>query len=574
MKKLYYYIPLLVGVLLYACKNDVTTIDGFEADISTIEAEAVGGEYFVTVRSAEEWVAMVDEPWVMVSPANGRGVTRCSIKIDSALMDNARSATIDISSGFDDPKSIAITQKGFEKKITPEKSDIEIAASAVKADRWVEFDVTTTVKFKVESSANWITVDDDYSDKLDLNRGMRPRTTRVRLDWKMNSDPKERIDTLCFISDDADTLATLNIRQAAGPLIEDNRAGDSLAVITIFEKLECLSDNGISSTESMNRWDCVRLWRSTDNLPLDADGLPIKEAIGRVRDLDLSYFNTEDGVPVEIKHLKYLETLSLFGNVNTMLKSIDLGEEVATLEYLKDLRIAAFGLVSLPGNFANLKNLESLDLNSNNFNEIPAVITRDNFPKLRKLNLSSNRRASITDLRKRNSANEDGIGAYANMNKSDVVKNLFLWEELEELQLSYNYIEGALPDFEQMPPYTAEDVKEFGDTVNWAVENRLPRILPNMRSLKINLNFMSGEVPDWLLYHPRLLEWGPEVLIFPQQEKGVNSEGESVGFANAPANFEYYFKKYPLYRGRYEGDISDDKSEGTEGNDDNAEKEE
>ena len=571
MKKLYYYIPLLVGVLLYACKNDVTTIDGFEADISTIEAEAVGGEYFVTVRSAEEWVAMVDEPWVMVSPANGRGVTRCSIKIDSALMDNARSTTIDISSGFDEPKSIAITQKGFEKKITPEKSDIEIAASAVKADRWVEFDVTTTVKFKVESSANWITVDDDYSDKLDLNRGMRPRTTRVRLDWKMNSDPKERIDTLCFISDDADTLATLNIRQAAGPLIEDNRAGDSLAVITIFEKLECLSDNGISSTESMNRWDCVRLWRSTDNLPLDADGLPIKEAIGRVRDLDLSYFNTEDGVPVEIKHLKYLETLSLFGNVNTMLKSIKLCEEVATLEYLKDLRIAAFGLVSLPDNFTNLKNLESLDLNSNNFNEIPAVITRDNFPKLKKLDIASNRRASITDLRKRETANEKGIGIYANMNSSDVVRNLFLWEELEELALSYNYIEGKLPDFNDMPKYTAEDV---GDTVNWAVENRLPRILPNMRSLKINLNFMSGEVPDWLLYHPRLLEWGPEVLIFPQQEKAVDSDGKSVGFDNAPANFEYYFKKYPHYRGRYEGDISDDKSEGTEGNDDNAEKEE
>ena len=546
MKKLYYYIPLLVGALLYACTDDVPTIKGFEADVSTIEAEAVGGEYFVTIRSAEDWVAVVNEPWVMVSPANGRGETRCSIKIDSALMDDARNTTINISSGFEEPKSIVITQKGFEKAITPEKSSIDIAASAIKADRWVEFDVTTNVKFKIKSGVNWIDVDDDY--ELNLDRGMRPRTTRIRLDWKMNSDPKERIETLRFISDDADTLelATLNIRQAAGPLIEDNRAGDSLAVITIFEKLECWGDNGISSTESMNRWDCVRLWKSADKT------LPEPEAVGRVRDLDLSYFNTEDGVPVEIKHLKYLETLSLFGNVNTMLKNIDLCEEVATLQYLKDLRIAAFGLVSLPDNFTNLVNLESLDLNSNNFNEIPAVITKENFPKLKRLNLASNRRASITDLRKRATANEDGIGIYSDMDKSDVVKNLFLWEELEELQLSYNYIEGALPDFEQMPTYTAEDVKEFGDTVNWAVENRLPRILPNMRSLKINLNFMSGEVPDWLLYHPRLLEWGPEVLIFPQQEKAVNSEGKSVGFDNAPANFEYYFEKYPLYRGRYE----------------------
>ena len=131
----------------------------------------------------------------------------------------------------------------------------------------------------------------------------------------------------------------------------------------------------------------------------------------------------------------------------------------------------------------------------------------------------------------------------------------------------------AFEEKDKYDKYTEDDVKQYGDTVNWAVGN-VPRILPNMRSLKINLNFMTGEVPDWLLYHPRLLEWGPEVLIFPQQEKGVNSDGAYVGFGNAPANFEYYFEKYPKYRGRYEGDISDDKSEGTEGNDDNAEKEE
>ena len=546
MKKLYYYIPLLFGVLLYACKNDVPTIEGFEADTSSIEAEAVGGEYYVTIRSQKEWVALVEEPWVMVSPANGRGETRCSIKIDSALMDTERNANIVINSLFEEPQMIAITQKGFEKAITPEKSSIEIAASAIRADRWVEFDVTTNVEFKIKGNANWIEVDEDY--ELNLDRGMRPRKTCVRLDWKMNSESKERTETLRFVSDDADMLelATVEVRQAAGPLIEDNRAGDSLAVVTIFEKLECWGENGISATENMSRWDCVRLWEATDK------SLPEPEAVGRVRDLDLNYFNTEDGVPVEVKHLKYLETLSLFGNVNTMLKSIDLCEEVATLNYLKDLRIAAFGLVSLPANFVLLGDtLESLDLNSNNFNEIPEVITKANFPHLKRLNLSSNRRASITDLRKRESANEKGIGIYTNMDNSDVVRNLFLWEELEELALSYNYIEGRLPDFKEMPTYSEADVKEYGDTVNWAVGN-VPRILPNMRSLKINLNFMSGDLPDWLIYHPRFLEWGPEVLIFPQQEKSVDSDGKSVGFNQVPTSFEFYFEKYPLYRGRYE----------------------
>ncbi len=559
MKKLYYYIPLLAGLLFSACQEDIPTINGFEADCDHIEAKAEGGEFEVIIRSKEDWVVEVEgyQPWVMFSPANGRGETRCIVKIDSALKSDTRNANIFIKSGFEDPKAISITQKGYEKSLvalekgtTDTINIIDIAASAIKANRWVEFDVATTVKFKVKSGANWITVDTAYRENLNLNRGMRPRTTRVRFDWKMNSDPKKRVETLRFISDDADTLelATLNICQAAGPLIEDNRAGDSLAIITIYEKLECWTDNGISTTENMSRWDCVRLWKSTDKT------LPAPEAVGRVRDLDLSFFNTEDGVPVEIKHLKYLETLSLFSNVNTMLKSIDLCEEVATLEYLKDLRIAAFGLVSLPKNFAELGDtLESLDLNSNNFNEIPEVIKRENFPKLKVLNLASNRRASISDLRKRSTTNEGKIGIYAKIEDAEdnVVRNLFLWEELEELQLSLNYIEGTLPDFNDMPKYTKKDVIEYGDTVNWAVGN-VPRILPNMRSLKINLNFMTGNVPNWLLYHPRLLEWGPEVLIFPQQEKGVNSDGAYVGFGNAPANFEYYFEKYPKYRDRYE----------------------
>ena len=41
MKKLYYYIPLLIGLSLYACKNDVPAIEGFDADVTAIEAEAV-----------------------------------------------------------------------------------------------------------------------------------------------------------------------------------------------------------------------------------------------------------------------------------------------------------------------------------------------------------------------------------------------------------------------------------------------------------------------------------------------------------------------------------------------------
>lgn len=543
----------MAGALLSACsKDDTTTI--FNSDMSNIEAQAVGGEYQVKISSNREWVAKANAPWVMVSPANGRGDVKCTIKIDSALMNEARETKVSITSMGEELKSINIKQEGFPRSIKVADSEVHIAASDLYANRWVELDVETNVEFNIENAPAWVVVERDY--ELNLDRGARPRKTRIHFDWKMNSSDKERTATLNLVPKEGEALATpatITIRQAAGPRIEDNRQGDSIAVISICEKMECWSDNGISTNKGMQTWECLRLWQASDA------GLPAPEAIGRVRDLDISYFNTEEGVPEEIKHLKYLETLSLYGNVNTMIKSIDLCPEVATLAFLKDLRIAAMGLVSLPDNFADLGDtLESLDLNSNNLNEIPEVVNRENFPHLRTLDLTGNHRASITDLRKRSSAGENGIGLHVNMQKSDAIRKLLLWEELEALGLSYNFIEGELPDFEDEAKDGIDGVRAYeysdieGDTLKWAVENKLPRILPNMKALRINLNFMTGELPRWLLYHPYLMEWGAEVLIYPQLEKAIDSNGNNVGFDNVPTNYEYYFEAYPDYRGRYE----------------------
>lgn len=546
-----WYMLAMAGI---GCVNDTTHIEGFSADISTIEAKAEGGEYGMAIRSAKEWTAVSDAPWVMISPANGRGEVKCTIKIDSTLVNDIRSTEIRFSSAGEILQNVTVSQAGFERNVEAESSEYRIEASASRADRWFNIDLLANVEFDIvaeyDEEEAWLTFD-DYT--LNLDRGARPRTTQLKVEWKMNSEPEERIAKLHITARDGEELSsptTITIRQGAAPLIEDNRQGDSLAVVTIFEKLECWSESGISTTEGMHRWESVRLWEATDK------ALPEAAAVGRVRDLDLSYFNTEDGIPAEIRHLKYLETLSLFGNVNTMLKSIDMGEEVCSLQYLKALRVAAFGLVSLPDNFILLgDSLEELDINSNNFNTIPEVLTPENFPHLRSLNIGSNRRSSITDLRTMG-AYREGIGLHTNTTTEDDIRRLLLWENLEELTLSYNYIEGNLPDFrageEGVRAYTEADVAERGDTLNWAVESGLPRILPNMRSLKINLNFFTGAIPDWLLYHPRLMEWAPEILIFTQLEHAIDSEGNNAGFSNEPTSREYYFQKYPLMRGRFE----------------------
>ena len=536
------------------CATDTTTIHGFEADTTSIDAKASGGKYNVAIRSDKEWTAVVDAPWVMVSPANGRGEVRCEVRIDSTLINDARTTEIRFSSGGSLLQSVSVNQDGYARAITPNESEVRISASATRDARHFDVEVSANVEFVVEaeydSEDSWLTVD-NYT--LNLDRGARPRTTTLGINWKMNHAPEERTATLHLRSKDGKPLenpATIVVRQMAAPLIEDNRQGDSLAVVAIFEKLECWSEGAISTTEGMHRWECVRLWEATDPT------LPSKEAVGRVRDIELSYFDTYEGIPYEIKYLKYLETISLYGNVNTMIKSIDLGEEICTLEYLKALRVAAFGLSSIPESFKNLGDtLEDLDLNSNNFDGIPEVLTQENFPHLKTLNLTANRRTVISDLRNAKSST-DGIGIHHNTAEDNALERLFLWESLEELALSYDYFEGSIPDFKVgekgIRAYTNEDFVERGDTLAWAVERGLPRVLPNMRSLRLNLNFLSGELPEWLLYHPRLMEWSAESLIYVQQENGVDSNGNRVGFSNEPTSREYYFQAYPLMRGRYE----------------------
>ena len=246
----------VASVVLIGCVNDNTSIPAFEADNGVIEARAEGGEYTLAIRSSKEWMAISDVPWVMISPANGRGNVECIIKIDSTLVNDSRETEIRFSSAGEILQEVAITQEGYAKMVKPTKSEHTIAASASRTERWFDIEVSANVPFDVNTEyttdAEWLTVKEHT---LTLDRGARPRDTRIRVEWKMNPEPKERIARLHLTGQGMDMPTTIVVRQKAAPLIEDNRQGDSLAVVTIFEKMECWSDNGISTTEGMHRWD-------------------------------------------------------------------------------------------------------------------------------------------------------------------------------------------------------------------------------------------------------------------------------------------------------------------------------
>ncbi|MDO5460041.1 MAG: BACON domain-containing carbohydrate-binding protein [Bacteroidales bacterium] len=547
----------LFCLLSVACSDDDKKGPSFSIDKEQITLGAEGGKEIVCIESSGSWVATSSAPWVKVSPANGVGSTECEIVVDSSLVNGVRSATIRFTPETQPALMLTVNQTGFDKVVLPASEEIVIEPSAHMDDRYFETEVTANVQFKVEfdffGAEEWLST---KVEEIELDRGARPRTVKLRFDWKMNTVPEERVADIKFIPvDDADTLkapAIISVRQKAAVRIEDNRAGDSIALLVINERLNCWSD-AWDASENMQYWEGVRLWEDGD------EGLPCPEAVGRVRAVEYFLLDTKESIPGEVKYLKYLETLVVQSNVNTMLLSIDLGSEICELGYLKNLVLFSYGLVSLPDEFAKLgKTLEVLNLSGNNFTTIPSVITEENFPKLKSLNFVANRRWTISDLRNKDDVRyENGIGLNINTETDNSLRRLLLWENLEELALSNCYIEGPVPDFavgeDGVEPYTDADVRAWGgDTIQYLADEGMPKILPNCKSLRLNLNFFTGDLPDWLLYHPYLLEWIPELLIFNQQEQGRNSLGELVRFNNVPLTFDYYYDVFPGMREKYE----------------------
>lgn len=581
----------IVTVLFASCNDEVgITSVNLSTDRDSIYVVPEGGTEYLQVTSTMEWTAVSNKPWISISPANGIGSTKCSILIDSTLANGLREAKLTFET-VEGRHPVIVEQGGYGKFISLEDSAKTIASSTNSVtDRYFEVKVSTNVNFKisitdsVDAPIEWITPKQTEM-KFNFDRPSRPRSTMVRFDWNINTEFAGRSAYIHFLPlDAADTLsspAVLAITQEAAPTITDDRKGDSLAIVAIVNRLQLLSPWDMS--ENMKYWNNVTLWESTDKEILSGE-VP-RAAIGRVRKASFMMCYTKESIPQELRYLKYIETLNIYSNVNTMLLNIELGNEICELEFLKHLQIGAFGLVSLPDELKNLKKLETLDLNSNNFTEIPSVLTKENFPNLKSLNLLACRRWTLSNLSQLESQltaiknrlpkgyeDVDGIGLHFNTKENEAFRRLLLWDTLEELRLSNNYIEGELPSFMtiengdtvlEVDGWTKEDITIKGvvnDTLRNLVKEladsgkyrKLPKILPNMKRLTLNLNFFTGKLPDWLLFHPHLLDWFPESLIYMQQVNAYDSEGKVVKFDNEPSDYGYYYDFFPGYDKKYE----------------------
>lgn len=667
INKLTWLLVLGAGLMTASCSDsdDVDIPGGLAIDKEQIEIAAEGGSEQLAIAASQNWVANVDEPWLMLTPANGVGSTTATVVVDSTLMNGRRTTDIVFIGDNGQRRTVSVKQFGYGKQIDIKEPTVEIENSESydkrafeslisanveckigKIEYSFEGDMTDAEKAENESEREGWLLNSKDEDKLTgtnlgivLDRKARPRSVKFKFRWAMNVVPAVRVAKVHLVPVKAEDQLVdadgkpiddviLTVRQKAAPKIEDNRAGDSLSVIMINQKLGSIAT--FDSSDNMRNWSGVTLWEATDAFVKDHP-----EALGRVRSVKFSMFNLKSGetLPKEVGNLKFLESFSVAANENNQIREVNLGDEICSLKYLKNLTVQAYGLTQLPSNFVNLgKSLETLNLVSNNFNklsDITNIVNEKNFPKLRNLILYAQRRTdvvtNIASLGEKNASgvyvyNNYPIGLYGKVNAGSADRQALLklltWDKLNTLELSYCFLEGELPTDEEMTEaleaagkatrYSKADFstnkadyldKLVGDTCKWLLSGwdnpvtckhkdgsvvyedvyplQVPRVLPNCRQLSLNLNFLTGAVPKWILYHPHLVEWTPSIMIFNQQPKGKNSDGAAVGFSNMTEDsysYDYYYGTsdpgskwevpgvaYPLYYRKYvaAGDINE-----------------
>lgn len=667
INKLTWLLVLGAGLMTASCSDsdDVDIPGGLAIDKEQIEIAAEGGSEQLAIAASQNWVANVDEPWLMLTPANGVGSTTATVVVDSTLMNGRRTTDIAFIGDNGQRRTVSVLQFGYGKQIDIKEPTVEIENSESydkrafeslisanveckigKIEYSFEGDMTDAEKVENESEREgWLLNSKDEGNLTGTNLGIvldrkaRPRSVKFKFRWAMNVVPAVRVAKvhLVPVKDedqlvDADGKPTddviLTVRQKAAPKIEDNRAGDSLSVIMINQKLGSIAT--FDSSDNMRNWSGVTLWEATDGFVKKHP-----EALGRVRSVKFSMFNLKSGetLPKEVGNLKFLESFSVAANENNQIREVKLGDEICSLKFLKNLTVQAYGLTQFPASFVKLgSSLETLNLVSNNFNklsDITDIVNEKNFPKLRNLILYAQRRTdvvtNIASLGEKNASgvyvyNNYPIGLYGKVNVGSADRQALLklltWDKLNTLELSYCFLEGELPTDEEMTEaleaagkatrYSESDFstnkkdyldKLVGDTCKWLLsgwENpvtckhkdgsvvsekvyplQVPRVLPNCRQLSLNLNFLTGAVPKWILYHPHLVEWTPSIMIFNQQPKGKNSDGAAVGFSNMTEDsysYDYYYGTsdpgskwevsgvaYPLYYRKYvaAGDINE-----------------
>ena len=330
-------------VLAVSCKEEDNVVAEFSIDKTEIAVGADGGSELLEIKGNVKWQGTSECSWLKFSPSNGEGAATCEVLVDSSVVAEPREGVITfMAAGQTTATTVKVMQMGYAKGVFVSEEDrtISVENSAKLEERFFEVTMMANVNFDVRVN-NLPAEDGTVSDKEWLkykketpnyDYGDRPRLLKLHFDWEINMTEKARtaevIITPQETSDtEGDGTIKLVVTQKPAPVITDDRAGDSLALLSIYSSM-----NGIftwDASENMRYWKGVELWEATDKyIEIKEDGTINYSAsvpeylIGRLKSVEFIAFETKESLPYQVKYLKTAESITFSGNSNTFLKDI------------------------------------------------------------------------------------------------------------------------------------------------------------------------------------------------------------------------------------------------------------
>lgn len=524
LTSLFSFIAISFVALTTACSKDNEVIE-FAIDTTTLDFNAEGGKQSLHLSADDDWTVTSDVEWCLVSPTNGVESTVCEVRVDTSYLYSRREGHLNFHCG-NKTRQLTISQLGYEKVILLDKSEISVPDFTDYDELFEEIKVQTNVPYEVfieypdAERSGWLSVSIANQGEVQSV----PRGGKVRLDYTMYLDSdRDREANVVFRQTNAKQGETpvetrLKFRQTKAQEIIPSREGDSLALLAL-SRIMRISTNWDTS-QSMIYWNNISLEDVTYYNQKQ------KKTVTEPRVVAASFtmFNTSEGIPFHIRYLDQLRELSFIANSNAHIKDIDLGDNITYLSNLKYLTLLGYGISRLPERMKEMDKLQELDLSGNNLTEIPIdIISALDKKSLRYVNLANNRKRDVFGNLYANAKDRTELGIHGEFPES-----LLHLKNIRYIGLSYNYLEGQLPDM-------SYDASKYATLEEKIAHNP---VMPQLEQLSINLNFFSGELPDWLLYHPNLRCWDPYTLVFNQYERSRDSRGNATGFNNEPSSVE------------------------------------
>lgn len=520
---------------------------GFSLAESELLFAADGGVQEVQLMADDVWSVSSDCDWCMVNPVTGEGSVLCEIRVDSSYLYVEREAHVSFRSKARS-RMLTIRQLGYDKVIRLAREEVEVpdfSDEGLFEELVVESNVgyDISVEYADPARTGWLKVSrksTGASAPASHRNAAIPAKSFIRLDYDMyTQSDADRLATVVFRQRDAKEGETpvesrLLFRQTRAQEIVPSHEGDSLALLAV-SRIMRVGTNWDTSLP-MIYWNNVKL----EDITYYNERLHKTVTEPRVTGVNFSMFDTDEGIPYQIRYLDQLRSLSFTANANAHYKRIPLGEHVTTLKHLKSLSLMGFGISSLPESMKDMTDLEVLELSGNNLLEIPLdIITALDRHHLWYVNLANNRCRDIFGRLDEFADVRDTLGLHG-----ELPVQLFQLKNVSYIGLSYNYLEGGIPDM-------GYDASQYATLEEKIAHNP---VMPQLEQLSINLNFLTGTLPDWILYHPNLRCWDPYTLLFNQYEGSRNSYGEKTGFTNEPSSIE---QVCPLW---YDDDAEDTNS--------------